>query len=323
MGKFLQWLKKDRHSERQGSSRAQLPPNSQPSATAGSSSTNAASTSSLPVRPFPDGVKVLHDCSDANVDICFIHGLTGDRDTTWTADGQQTPWPASLLPPKLKDARILTYGYDAYVVRASVASANRLIDHATNLLAKLTTNRALNNALSRPLIFVAHSLGGLVCKEVILLSRNNPEPHLCGIFDCTKGIVFMGTPHKGSWMADWARIPASAIGFVKSTNKSLLEILETNNQYLESIQTRFLAMLRQQREAGRRLDVTCFLEELPLPVTGQVVSKDSAILEGFPSITIHANHRNMVRFVSEAEDGFQMLLGELLRWQTTISEQTI
>ena len=282
---------------------------------------SAPPKTTVPVPTFPDGVKVLHDCLDATVDICFIHGLTGDRDSTWTADGQLTPWPKAFLPPKLSKARILTYGYDAYVVRASPASANRLIDHATNLLTKLTTNRDLDNASSRPLIFVAHSLGGLLCKETILLSRNNPEAHLCNIFDCVKGIIFMGTPHKGSWMADWAKIPTSAIGLVKSANKSLLDILETNNQYLESIQIRFLAMLRQQREGGRHLEVTCFLEELPLPFAGQVVSKESAILEGYTCITIHANHRNMVKFTSAEEDGFQVLLGELVRWESRINSK--
>ena len=124
-------------------------------------------------------------------------------------------------------------------------------------------------------------------------------------------------------MADWAKIPTSAIGLVKSTNKSLLGILETSNQYLESIQIRFLAMLRQQREGGRQLEVTCFLEELPLPFAGQVVSKESAILEGYTCITIHANHRNIVKFASAEEDGFQVLLGELVRWESRInSKQT-
>ena len=193
---------------------------------------------------FPDGVEVLHDCPNATVDICFVHGLTGNRDSAWTAHRQSTPWPKTLLPPKLTRARILTYGYDAYIVRKSGASSNRLIDHATNLLNDLTTDRTSRDASSRPLIFVTHSLGGLVCKEAILLSRNNPEPHLRGIFDCTKGIVFMGTPHKGSWMADWAKIPASALGLVKSTNKLLLEILETDDQFLESIQVRFWSMIR-------------------------------------------------------------------------------
>lgn len=211
-----------------------------------------------PIPGFPDGIEVLHGCPDASVDICFVHGLTGDRDSTWTADGKSTPWPKTLLPLKLKRARILTYGYDAYVVKPSVASSNRLIDHATNLLNDLTTDRARCNASSRPLIFVAHSLGGLVCKEAILLSRNNPDDHLRGLISHTKGIIFMGTPHKGSWMAEWTKIPASALGLVKSTNKSLLKILETDDQFLESIQVGFLAMIREQREGGRRLEITCF-----------------------------------------------------------------
>lgn len=118
------------------------------------------------------------------------------------------------------------------------------------------------------------SLGGLVWKEVILLSRNNPEAYLLGIFDRIKGIIFMGTPHKGAWMADWAKIPASALGVVKSTTKSLLKILGTDDQFLESNQVRFWAMIRELREGGRRLEVTCFFEELPLPALGKVVSKE-------------------------------------------------
>ena len=69
--------------------------------------------------PFPDGIEVLHPCADATVDICFVHGLTGDRTRTWTAAGQTQPWPQTLLPSRLGRVRILTYGYDAYVLRKS------------------------------------------------------------------------------------------------------------------------------------------------------------------------------------------------------------
>lgn len=282
--------------------------------------TYTSRTGSPAVTPFPDGIKVLHDCADAAVDICFIHGLTGDRESTWTAPEQSAPWPSTLLPPRLRGARILTYGYDAYVARWSVASMNRLIDHATNLLNHLTTDRALCGASSRPLIFVAHSLGGLVCKKAILLSRNNPEAHLRGLFECTKGFIFMGTPHRGSWMADWAGMPASAISLFKSVNKSLLEILETDSQLLEAIQVDFLAMVREQRERGRPLEVTCFFEELPLWKDRKVVSKESATFEGYNPISVHANHSNMVKFASEGESGFISVLGELIRWTSQIDK---
>ncbi|KAI1116554.1 hypothetical protein F5Y14DRAFT_449067 [Nemania sp. NC0429] len=82
--------------------------------------------------------KVWHDYPDATVGICFVHGLTGDRDSTWTADGQSKPWPKKLLLPNLDKARIITYDYDAYVVRVSVALQKRLADHATNLFATLS-----------------------------------------------------------------------------------------------------------------------------------------------------------------------------------------
>jgi len=278
-------------------------------------SSRSASPSQAPTVTFPDGVRVLHDGADATVDICFVHGLTGNRETTWTAKGQFQPWPQSLLAPQLRSARILTYGYNAYVVKTSVASSNRLIDHASNLLNDLTTDRARHHASDRPLIFVTHSLGGLVCKEAILQSRNNPEGHLKKIFECTKGVIFMGTPHGGSWMADWARLPASALGMVKSTNKSLLKILETDDQLLESVQVRFLGMIRDLRESNRRLEVACFFEELPLLGVGKVVSKESATFAGYNSLGIHANHSNMVRFASPEETGFTRVLGELTRWE--------
>ncbi|KAL2683054.1 hypothetical protein Neosp_007517 [[Neocosmospora] mangrovei] len=266
---------------------------------------------------FPDGVKVLRDCPNATVDICFIHGLSGNREKTWRGHGHSEPWPKTLLPSKLPRARILTYGYDAYVVaKSGPASTNRLIDHAKNLLIDLTADRESSSASSRPLIFVVHSLGGLVLKAAILHSRNNPDQHLRGIFEHTKGIVFMGTPHRGSWMADWAKMPASALGLIKSTSVTLLDLLQRDNQFLESIQVEFWSMVRELRENGRSLEIMCFYEELPLRVVGKVVSKESATLEGYNSATIHANHRGMVKFGSVEDNGFKRLLGELSRWES-------
>ncbi|KAJ6084383.1 hypothetical protein N7486_011183 [Penicillium sp. IBT 16267x] len=275
-----------------------------------------------PSLAFKFGLEILQDCPDATVDICFVHGLTGDRDKTWTAGGQTTPWPKILLPPKL-NARVLTYGYDAYVARKSVASSNRLINHAQNLLGDLTADRSFCNASSRPLIFVAHSLGGIVCKKTILLSQNAAEPQLRALFDCLEGIAFMGTPHKGAWMADWARIPASVFGLVKSTNVTLLDILQRDNQLLDSIQVDFLTMIRRLRESGRGIGIVCFFEELPFPVIGKIVTEESATLDGYDIYSIHANHRDMVRFGSEEDPGFKRLLWKLLTWSSQVGKKVL
>ncbi|KAI8954517.1 hypothetical protein F4801DRAFT_575590 [Xylaria longipes] len=270
---------------------------------ASSTSPSTDQLSSLPtasgaVPAFPDGVKVWIDPPDAAIDVCFVHGLTGDRDATWTAPGQSEPWPPVLLPGRLPKARLLTYGYDAYVVRKD-----------------LTDDRESCNAPSRPIIFVAHSLGGLVCKEVILQSRNYPETHLREIFHSVVGIMFMGTPHTGAWIADWANIPARTLGVLKSTNQTLLEILKTDSQLLQSIQSRFLSMVRELREDGRRFEVTCFFEELPLRVLKRVVViKASATFEGYSLSSIHANHSDMVKFGSVEVSGFKRLSGDLIRW---------
>lgn len=128
---------------------------------------------------------------DATIDIFFVHGRPAAN--------------KSLLPNKLWKARLLTYGYDAYVMRSSTASKNVLADHAAKLLSDLTADRMNYDGPPRKIIFVAHSLCGPVCKADVLRSRNHPEPHLRGVFDNVVGIIFMGTPHKGSWMAGWGR----------------------------------------------------------------------------------------------------------------------
>ena len=98
--------------------------------------------------------------------IVFVHGLTGNRQNTWTHnDG--VFWPQDLLPKDLPTARIMTFGYDADVVGiVKTAGSNTLRDHGKSLANDLAMRRARSNSIMRPLIFVAHSLGGLVVEQV-------------------------------------------------------------------------------------------------------------------------------------------------------------
>jgi hypothetical protein len=216
----------------------------------------------------------------------------------------------------------MAYGYDAYVIAPEGPSASvNLLDHAKKFLNCLSNKCQESNESSRPIILVAHSLGGLVSKQAIILSRSSPEAHFRQLFESFRGIVFMGTPHKGSWMAGGAKLLAIAVDLVKSTNRSLLDVLKTDSQLLEAVHVQFLDIVRDLRDSGRRFDVTCFFEELPVPKLNKiVVPKESATIDGYPSFGIRSDHRDMVRFSSVDDDGFQSLVGELTRWSSRISK---
>lgn len=52
---------------------------------------------------------------------------------------------------------------------------------------------------------------------------------------------------------------------------------------------------------------------MPLPIAEIVVPEESATPMGYKSISMHANHGDMVTFASAEDIGFKRLLGELVR----------
>jgi len=81
--------------------------------------------------------------------IIFIHGLTGDREKTWTANSAVDPWPKTLLPSKVPNARVLTFGYDAYVTDwRRMVSRNRIGNHSMNLLTTVASYREDSDTVS-------------------------------------------------------------------------------------------------------------------------------------------------------------------------------
>jgi hypothetical protein len=95
--------------------------------------------------------------------IVFVHGLTGDRDRSWSVNNA-APWPQSLLPSRVSNARIFTFGYDASVadVRRMV-SQNRIANHSMNLLNAVATCRDDDDTV-RSLCKLLQLLGSLAAE---------------------------------------------------------------------------------------------------------------------------------------------------------------
>lgn len=109
-----------------------------------------------------------HDNAEA-VDIIAIHGLNGTREGTWTDRDTKINWLChkDFLPKIIPNARVLSFGYNS---KSYFNSGNPGVnDFASELLASISTSRKTPEEKQRPIVFVCHSLGGLVFKKVCIL----------------------------------------------------------------------------------------------------------------------------------------------------------
>lgn len=76
-------------------------------------------------------------------------------------------WPLGFLPTSCPNARVFTWGYHTLVVdKKPLRLQGDIFAHAEELLIELASTRASLGARPRPIIFVAHSTGGILVKEV-------------------------------------------------------------------------------------------------------------------------------------------------------------
>lgn len=135
------------------------------------------------------------------VRVVFVHGLDGHPYLTWKAKVCANPWFVWLMRD-FNGIAAYTLGYDA---GASGWRGNSWsLEEAGKELARLLVREAGDG---KPLVFICHSLGGLIVKQALVtmaaglvMEKEVTKP----VLDSVRAVIFYGTPHGGSMFANLA-----------------------------------------------------------------------------------------------------------------------
>lgn len=151
----------------------------------------------------------------------------------------------------------MTFGYNANVTSLlGSTSSDGILQHAQTLVAQLESERSLTEgAAERPIIFICHSLGGIIVKRALAYSASRTSKgveHLHSIFVSTFAVLFLGTPHAGSSKARMASIgrrmlDALAPSKIWDTNGQLLEALQEGSETLQNVTDQFVPLMKKFR----------------------------------------------------------------------------
>lgn len=167
---------------------------------------------------------VIHSC-------IAISGLGAHAFGSWKARNSSYMWLRDALPRDLPEARILTYGYDTRLAKSCNFQTLRAI--ASSFRASLK-NVTSNMSQRRPLIFIAHSLGGLVLKRALVQMAYSKDEDDAFHVKATSDILFFGVPNQGM---DTTSLYPMVQGHL---NLAFLATLDKNNDHLEDLVAEFI-----------------------------------------------------------------------------------
>ncbi|KFY62216.1 hypothetical protein V497_02506 [Pseudogymnoascus sp. VKM F-4516 (FW-969)] len=198
------------------------------------------------------GITVLRSFSkleEHKIDIIAISGLGGHAFGSFKARDGQHMWLCDSLPRDLPGAQIMIYGYDTQLHGSK--SFQDLESLASSLRASIAAQRTFGstNAKSRavPLVFIAHSLGGLIVKEAIIQMEKDKKHQ--DLLESIYGGLFFGVPSLGMEIA-------SLIPMVKcQPNQALLHTLGKESQLLRNQSRDF-----PKAFASKESEIFCYYE---------------------------------------------------------------
>ncbi|KAM3532223.1 hypothetical protein MY4038_004145 [Beauveria bassiana] len=267
----------------------------------------------------PLGLHIVHQPDKLFGDIVFVHGFGGSPYKTWAwdQDNQDSFWPAWLPDCDLALAtfRISTFGYNAKL-KGSATSLG-IVDIAQGLLFELSAAfDGQSQSRSRPIIFIAHSLGGLVVKKAYTLGKHDEQYK--GVTQRICGMIFLSTPHRGSHYAKMM--------------KNILSTAPTgtcSNHYIAALALQSTTM----QEINESFRIHCkdiklcsFFETLKTHLTVRniwLVDRHSAVLDS-PNeqvVSMDANHHSISKYENRRSVNFVKMKSILLIWTVQLLKE--
>ena len=241
------------------------------------------------------------------LNIVFVHGLNGDAYTTWR--GQTSVfWPRDLLGQDLENSRIWTYSCQTQIDMRSNEQKplEELLEHLADDLLE-----AVDLSTLGPVVWVAHSLGGLLVKSALISSQLKAASVPVSVLERTRGVIFLGTPHSGSSLVTRSAVFTRILSTLLEPRQPSQDGPLPGEKSLEStvtlMTTRFAVLMDTER-----LPIVSFYEKQPmLTETGPFLIVESITNLNHPRESVESlegNHLTMCKFETMEEDGYQKIL---------------
>jgi pimeloyl-ACP methyl ester carboxylesterase len=220
--------------------------------------------------------RFIRKTANADAVIIFVHGFASDGISAWTSS-TGSYWPELLSKdPTFDGADIFVYSYP------TGPTATLSIDELAEDMRRTLTAKGVTT--HKKIIFLSHSMGGLITRAYLLKNRE--------VADRISFVYFFSTPTSGSQIASIAHLIFSGTQIAKMINMN-------PEDYLADLQRQWLA-------AGFKFPSHCAYEKKPTMGVALAVSMASAVqLCSKAADPIDADHFSIVK--PESEDAPQYL----------------
>jgi tetratricopeptide (TPR) repeat protein len=164
--------------------------------------------------------RVSNERASVDADVVFVHGLGGDAFRTWQSKKEEgDAWP-NWIAAEFPNVRVWTLEHASspskwarfvgWITRGRQAGHAMALPERSLQVLDLFTQAGLG---AHPLIFIAHSLGGLLVKHVLRTAEDQTDnERMRLVVENTRGVLFLATPHCGAGLASLLHLFRAVFG---------------------------------------------------------------------------------------------------------------